>query len=52
MTVVSVLISFSVRLVLSSSKRIDEDDIDKLKQIISTRVEHTIALEAQLNLLW
>lgn len=40
-----------VRLVLSSSKRIDEDDVDELKQIISTRVGHDVELEAQLNLL-
>jgi len=46
---VSDLILFSVSPVLSSSKRTDEDDIDELKQITSTRAGHPIALEAQLN---
>ena len=39
-----------VRVVLSSSQRMDESHIDALKQLISKRVGHEVLLEAQLNL--
>ncbi len=39
-----------VRLVLSSSKGLDEGDVDRLKQLISERVGSSVVLEAQLNL--
>lgn len=39
-----------VRVVLSSSKRLDESHVDELKQLISERIGRPILLEAQLNL--
>jgi len=39
-----------VRVVLSSSQRLDEIHVDALKQLISERIGDTILLEAQLNL--
>ncbi len=39
-----------VRVVLSSSQRMDERHVDALKRLISERVGHAIELEAQLNL--
>ena len=38
-----------VRIVLSSSKHINKDDVDKFKNIVSIRVIHPFVLEAQLN---
>lgn len=39
-----------IRVVLSSSQRLDEGHVDALKQIIFERIESPILLEAQLNL--
>jgi len=39
-----------VRVILSSSKRLDESHVDELKQLISNRVGRIIQLEAQINL--
>jgi len=39
-----------VRVILSSSKRLDESHVDALKQLISQRVGRTVLLEAQINL--
>jgi uncharacterized hydrophobic protein (TIGR00271 family) len=39
-----------VRVVLSSSTRLDESHVDALKQLISERVGRTVLVEAQLNL--
>lgn len=39
-----------LRVILSSPKRLDERDIDKLKQLISNRLGRTVLLEAQINL--
>ena len=39
-----------VRVILSSSKRLDERHVDELKQLISKRVGCNIQLEAQINL--
>ena len=38
-----------VRIVLSSSKHINKDDVDKFKNIVPARVGHPFVLEAQLN---
>lgn len=39
-----------VRVILSSSRRLDEHHVDELKQLISQRMGRTILLEAQINL--
>ena len=39
-----------IRVILSSSKRLDESHVDELKQLISNRVGRIIQLEAQINL--
>ena len=39
-----------VRVILSSSMRLDESHVDALKQLISERVGRTVQVEAQLNL--
>ena len=39
-----------VRVILSSSQRLDESHVDELKQLISNRVGRIIQLEAQINL--
>jgi len=39
-----------VRVVMSSSTRLDESHVDALKQLISERVGRAVLVEAQLNL--
>ncbi len=39
-----------LRVILSSPRRLDESDIDKLNQLISNRLGRTVLLEAQINL--
>lgn len=39
-----------IRVILSSSMRLDENHVDALKQLITERIGSTVTLEAQLNL--